>query len=114
MEPGEFTVSARLHHPPIMILAWEYRLTECVIPTRDACAGGILAAIAQGKSLETAIDMGHWLASLSIRELGPSYVFLLSFDVHLSSSARCLPRSDTTNGCSCRYPFPKKTYQQGS
>lgn len=50
----------------------------------DAFAGGLLAAIAQGKPLETAVDMGHWLASLSIRELGPSY------------------------------PFPKKTYQQGS
>ncbi|KAI9690128.1 MAG: adenosine kinase [Bathelium mastoideum] len=41
----------------------------------DAFAGGFLAGIVQGKSLETAVDMGHWLASLSIRELGPSYPF---------------------------------------
>ncbi|KAI9883728.1 MAG: T-complex protein 1 subunit zeta [Watsoniomyces obsoletus] len=38
----------------------------------DAFAGGFLAGIVEGKSLETAVDMGQWLASLSIRELGPS------------------------------------------
>ncbi|KAF2229700.1 Ribokinase-like protein [Viridothelium virens] len=41
----------------------------------DAFAGGFVAGITQGKPLETCIDMGHWLASLSIRELGPSYPF---------------------------------------
>ncbi|KAL5114334.1 adenosine kinase [Pleosporales sp. CAS-2024a] len=39
----------------------------------DAFAGGFTAGIVQGKSLETAIDMGQWLAKLSIQELGPSY-----------------------------------------
>lgn len=42
---------------------------------RDAFAGGFVAGIVQGKSLEECVDMGHWLASLSITELGPSYVF---------------------------------------
>jgi adenosine kinase len=39
----------------------------------DAFAGGFVAGIVQGKPLETAIDMGQWLAKLSIQELGPSY-----------------------------------------
>lgn len=39
----------------------------------DAFAGGFVAGIVQGKSLETAIDMGQWLAKLGIQELGPSY-----------------------------------------
>ncbi|KAH0564784.1 hypothetical protein GP486_001829 [Trichoglossum hirsutum] len=38
----------------------------------DAFAGGLLAGIVEGKGLELSVDMGHWLASLSIRELGPS------------------------------------------
>ncbi|KAL9119599.1 MAG: hypothetical protein Q9187_003851 [Circinaria calcarea] len=41
----------------------------------DAFAGGFVAGIVEGKTLEESIDMGHWLASLSIRELGPSYPF---------------------------------------
>lgn len=39
----------------------------------DAFAGGFVAGLTQGKSLETAIDMGQWLASLSIQEVGPSF-----------------------------------------
>ncbi|EON62158.1 adenosine kinase [Coniosporium apollinis CBS 100218] len=39
----------------------------------DAFAGGFMAGIVQGKPLETCVDMGHWLAKLSIQELGPSY-----------------------------------------
>lgn len=39
----------------------------------DAFAGGFVAGIVQGKSLESSIDMGQWLAKLSIQELGPSY-----------------------------------------
>ncbi|PVI04806.1 Ribokinase-like protein [Periconia macrospinosa] len=39
----------------------------------DAFAGGFVAGIVQGKPLETAVDMGQWLAKLSIQELGPSY-----------------------------------------
>ncbi|KAI9791976.1 MAG: adenosine kinase [Peltula sp. TS41687] len=50
----------------------------------DAFAGGFLAGIVQGEPLEKAVDMGQWLAKLSLRELGPSY------------------------------PFPKKTYTSSS
>lgn len=39
----------------------------------DAFAGGFVAALAEGKSLEFAIAQGQWLASLSIQEVGPSY-----------------------------------------
>ncbi|QSS54476.1 adenosine kinase [Histoplasma capsulatum var. duboisii H88] len=41
----------------------------------DAFAGGFCAGIVGGKSVDESIDMGHWLAGLSIRELGPSYPF---------------------------------------
>ncbi|KUM64638.1 hypothetical protein ACN42_g2455 [Penicillium freii] len=39
----------------------------------DAFAGGFCAGIVSGKSLDDSIDMGQWLASKSIQELGPSY-----------------------------------------
>jgi fructose-1-phosphate kinase PfkB-like protein len=48
-----------------------HRIT--LIVHSDAFAGGFVAGIVQGKSLETSIDMGQWLAKLSIQELGPSY-----------------------------------------
>lgn len=38
----------------------------------DAFAGGFCAGIIQGKSLAECVDMGQWLAKLSIKELGPS------------------------------------------
>jgi adenosine kinase len=38
----------------------------------DAFAGGFLAAVVKGESLETAVATGQWLAKLSIQELGPS------------------------------------------
>jgi len=41
----------------------------------DAFAGGFVAGIVEGKPLKTCIDMGQWLARLSIQELGPSYPF---------------------------------------
>ncbi|RAL05569.1 adenosine kinase [Aspergillus ibericus CBS 121593] len=41
----------------------------------DAFCGGFCGGIVQGKSLEESIDMGQWLASLSIQELGASYPF---------------------------------------
>ncbi|BCS15576.1 Ribokinase-like protein [Aspergillus piperis CBS 112811] len=41
----------------------------------DAFCGGFCAGIVQGKSLEDSIDMGQWLASLSIQELGASFPF---------------------------------------
>lgn len=36
----------------------------------DAFAGGLLAGIVQQESLETSVDMGHWLAYLGIQQLG--------------------------------------------
>ncbi|KAL8935817.1 MAG: hypothetical protein Q9211_004497 [Gyalolechia sp. 1 TL-2023] len=41
----------------------------------DAFAGGFVAGIVEGKSLEECVDMGQWLAKLSIQELGPQYPF---------------------------------------
>lgn len=38
----------------------------------DAFAGGFLAGVVERASLEKSIDMGSWLAALSLRELGPS------------------------------------------
>lgn len=38
----------------------------------DAFAGGFVAGLVEGKPLDVCIDMGQWLAGLSIRELGPS------------------------------------------
>lgn len=38
----------------------------------DAFAGGFLAGLAKGESLETCVNMGQWLAKLSIKELGPA------------------------------------------
>ena len=38
----------------------------------DAFAGGLCAGIVEGRPLAECIDMGQWLARLSIRELGPS------------------------------------------
>ena len=37
----------------------------------DAFAAGFLAGVAKGESVETSVDMGQWLAKLSIQELGP-------------------------------------------
>lgn len=41
----------------------------------DAFAGGFWAGLAKGESIDTCVDMGQWLAALSIRELGPSYPY---------------------------------------
>ncbi|KAK3071867.1 adenosine kinase [Teratosphaeriaceae sp. CCFEE 6253] len=41
----------------------------------DAFAGGFFAGVVKGEELETCVDMGQWLAALSIKELGPSYPF---------------------------------------
>jgi adenosine kinase len=41
----------------------------------DAFAGGFVAGVVQGKDIKTSVDMGQWLAMLSIQELGPSYPF---------------------------------------
>ena len=39
----------------------------------DAFAAGFMAGVVKGEKLETSIDMGSWLAKLSLYELGPSY-----------------------------------------
>ena len=39
----------------------------------DAFAAGFIAGLVQGKSLEECVNLGHWVASLSIQEVGPSY-----------------------------------------
>lgn len=43
-----------------------------------------MAGIVEGKPLDVCVDMGQWLAKLSIQELGPQYVFYLSFYYHPS------------------------------
>ncbi|MCJ1416028.1 adenosine kinase [Xylographa parallela] len=43
----------------------------------DAFAGGFLAGLVESKSLEESVHMGQWLASLSIKELGPQYAIFL-------------------------------------
>jgi adenosine kinase len=40
----------------------------------DAFAGGFVAGLVEGKPLAECVDLGQWLAMLSIQELGPSYV----------------------------------------
>ncbi|KAJ5739135.1 Adenosine kinase [Penicillium manginii] len=39
----------------------------------DAFAGGLLAGIIGQESLETSVDMGHWLAHQGIKQTGPNY-----------------------------------------
>lgn len=41
----------------------------------DAFAGGFLGALVQGKPLAECIDVGQWLASISLQELGPSFPY---------------------------------------
>ncbi|BFZ53865.1 adenosine kinase [Savitreella phatthalungensis] len=41
----------------------------------DAFAGGFLGALASGKSLDDSIEVGHWLASLSIKLMGPNFPY---------------------------------------
>ncbi|SCU93397.1 LAME_0F03664g1_1 [Lachancea meyersii CBS 8951] len=39
----------------------------------DAFAAGFVAGLAQGEKLDRAVDMGQWLAALSIQQVGASY-----------------------------------------
>jgi adenosine kinase len=71
----------------------------------DAFAGGFCAGVVQEKPLEECIRMGHWLARLSLKELGPSCVSLL-FSPNLSTP----PHSSAVCSQIHRYPFPKQTY----
>lgn len=41
----------------------------------DAFAAGFTAGLVQGEDLSKSVDMGHWLAKLSIQEVGPSFPF---------------------------------------
>lgn len=41
----------------------------------DAFAGGFAAGLVQGKSLKESIDIGQWLAKVSIQEVGPSFPY---------------------------------------
>lgn len=58
----------------------------------DAFAGGFVAGIIEGKPLDVCIDMGQWLARLSIKELGPSYVFSRCYVASLIDT-HCRPAS---------------------
>lgn len=42
----------------------------------DAFAGGFLAGLCEGKEVPTCVDMGHWLARLSLMESGAAYVLI--------------------------------------
>lgn len=39
----------------------------------DAFAAGFMAGLTQGKNLDQSVDIGQWLAALSIQEVGASY-----------------------------------------
>lgn len=41
----------------------------------DAFAGGFLGALVEGKSIVESVDVGQWLASVSLQELGPSFPY---------------------------------------
>ncbi|CAN6671187.1 adenosine kinase [Trichomonascus vanleenenianus] len=41
----------------------------------DAFAGGFVGGLVQGKELLTCVDMGQWLAALSLQQVGPSYPY---------------------------------------
>lgn len=68
-------------------------------PSRDAFAGGFVAGIVEGKPLDECVDMGQWLAKLSIQELGPQYVTLIL----MPPPPSILPHSN--------YPIEKKSFK---
>lgn len=41
----------------------------------DAFAAGFVASLVEGKSLDDAVDVGHWAARLSIQQVGPTFPF---------------------------------------
>lgn len=61
----------------------------------DAFAGGFFAGVVKGESIETCVDMGSWLAALSLRELGPSYVFTMYTTELGAPKADCMTRVAT-------------------
>jgi len=61
----------------------------------DAFAGGFMAGLVLGKELATCVNMGQWLARLSIQELGPSYAipsplrhFLLPLEMSTNTASQ--------------------------
>ena len=83
------------------------RCTSLTLGIRDAFAGGFLAGVVEGKSLDESIDMGHWLASLSIKELGPQYVHSpLNDKLHRSINRHtCIKRQQEIDARSTFVPF---------
>jgi len=41
----------------------------------DSFAAGFVAGVLRGDSIEKSVDLGQWLAALSLKELGPSFPF---------------------------------------
>ena len=82
-----------------MSSAVEVRVSGCTAKLSaysDAFAGGFVAGIVEGKPLETCVDMGHWLARLSIKELGPQYVLPFPSFKHIAT-LRESPMTDPIN-----------------
>ena len=89
-----------------------------------------MAGVVENRSMEESVHMGHWLASLCVRELGPQYVILSKANRLLVQTTpppqdiaqalatihlRC-PTVLTAQLTSClsRFPFPKHTYHPGT
>ena len=77
-------------------LIWRYLL---ILAISDAFAGGFVAGIVERKSLDESVDMGHWLASLSIKELGPQYVHSVLLDIfhHSGNYRKNIERQQATS-----------------
>lgn len=67
-------------HPLFFLPFREKKKTDPFVH-RDAFAGGFVAGIVEGKPLDECVDMGQWLAKLSIQELGPQYVVFFFFSL---------------------------------
>lgn len=57
----------------------------------DAFAGGFVAGIVEGKTIDEQVDQGQWLARLSIQEPGPQYVNFLQFPSPLKLKEKISP-----------------------
>ncbi|KAL8736973.1 MAG: hypothetical protein Q9181_002141 [Wetmoreana brouardii] len=80
----------------------------------DAFAGGFVAGVVEGKSLEESVDMGSWLAKLSIQELGPqaSQTMHEYWRSSPPSSMKHEASIRTDSTVFSRFPFPKQTYSK--
>ena len=97
--------------------SWGYYMplgtTLLTLGISDAFAGGFVAGIVEEKSLDESIDMGHWLASLSIKELGPQYVQSLltntshhSVKHHKDIEQQQVTSTQTRHSSPCFLQFP--------